>query len=158
MIRIYCIILLSIIWLGFSNRISVINILLAIIVASIINYIFLPKKKLQGYTLRILPLLQLIVFVIFELLVSSLLLSRIILSRQAKTASKFIEIDVTDTSNLTKTILASIISLTPGTLFIQFDHEENRLMIHSMLEENPQKVITFIKERLEPKISGVFDK
>jgi len=158
MMRLFSILLLTIIWLGFSNNFSLINIIFGLLISTVLNSLFFSREMDRMYTVRIHYLVLLILFVVKELIISSFLLARIILLQKREQYSHFIEIDVSTSAYLSRVILVSVISLTPGTLFIKFADDDKKIIIHSMIAKTADETIVFIKQQLLPIITRVFER
>lgn len=66
-----------------------------------------------------------------------------------------IKVPLTVKNDLEITLLANLVSLTPGTLSLDVSEDKSYLIIHAMFAEDPQKVIDSIKNGVEKRILEV---
>lgn len=73
----------------------------------------------------------------WELVLSSLALSRDVLRRRPGFHPAFIRLGVSGMSDVQMVLLANLISLTPGTLTVDADPEERAVYVHSLYVSDP---------------------
>ncbi len=113
-------------------------------------------------TLRAVPsvVLYLVTF-LRELVVANLQVARIVLSPSLPIQPAVVEVPLRVESDAAVTTIANSITLTPGTLTMDYDTETNTLYVHSIDIDDPESVIEPIRtwedyalavfdERLEP--------
>lgn len=147
---------LTIIWCGFSNNFYIPNIILGITISSCCCYL-LQSKNTKKFNINIFQLISLLGTVFIELIKSSFIIAWDILTPTSLNDPKIISIDLTCDNDTEKTLLATLISLTPGTLSIDLSEDKSKLKIHVMFANNPAETINFIKLKLEPKVMKVFN-
>lgn len=148
--RLYFIVLLLIIWCGFSNNFYIENIILGLFFATAIHFLIMPNRlKLK---INLFHLIVLCFYIAWELVCSSLEVAWDILTPAHRSKPEIIKLPLTCHHPVQISLLANLISLTPGTLAIDMEENKNILIIHVMFVQNHQKIITFIKNNLEPKI------
>ena len=153
--NIFEIVLLVLIWCGFSNDFSLPNIIFAIIIASLIVGLTNRYQAIK-YGVNIIFLAQLLVLTAYELLKSSIEVALEILNISRNRHPEIIIIPLACENNFQKTVLANLISLTPGTLSIDITENNHTLIIHSMFSRNRKKLVKFVKEVIEPKVMRAF--
>ncbi|WP_440682547.1 Na+/H+ antiporter subunit E [Cysteiniphilum halobium] len=149
------IIFLTFIWCGFSNNFIPLNILLGLIVALICHFA-IPKYDGITYRIRPLALLYLVIFCIKELFKSSILVAWDVITPKKYHDPIMVSIDLNCHLDIEVTLLANLISLTPGTLSIDISKNRQKLLLHVMFGQQPEEVKRFIKQKLEPKVMKVF--
>jgi multicomponent Na+:H+ antiporter subunit E len=75
-----------------------------------------------------------------ELVLANLTLARDILRRRPVFHPAFVRLDVHDLGPVETVLLASLISLTPGTLTVDADTEEQALYVHSLYGRDPAEL------------------
>jgi len=145
--------LFVLIWCGFSNSFHVLNILMG---SFIVSMLWLTKAKRNCY-IKLWPLIKLLILVIIELIKSSLLVSWEVIIPKSLSNPAIIHIDLACLSNEERTLLVNLISLTPGTLSIDLTPDKKKVIIHAMFAKEPQKMIDFVKNKLQPYVTRVFD-
>lgn len=153
---VYMTLFLALIWCGFSNDFSLFNIIVALLLASGCHWLFFKHYHDRDITFRPWPFICLIAFTIWQLVISSLIVSWEIITPKVRSEPKLIDIPLSCKSDIEKMLLTNLISLTPGTLFVDVAEHKTSIIIHAMFADEPEEVIRFIKEKLEPKVIKVF--
>ncbi|MCB1373503.1 MAG: Na+/H+ antiporter subunit E [Rhodobacteraceae bacterium] len=83
--------------------------------------------------LRFWYLLRLFVFFLWDLLVSSLLVARAVLSPKDITKPRLVTIPLHVKSDAGITMVANFITLTPGTLTVDVSDDRSTLLVHDLL-------------------------
>ncbi|HMQ94306.1 MAG TPA: Na+/H+ antiporter subunit E [Amaricoccus sp.] len=83
--------------------------------------------------LRFLNLLWLFVYFLWDLLVSSLLVARAVLSPRDITKPRLVTIPLNVKSDAGITMVANFITLTPGTLTVDVSDDRSTLLVHDLL-------------------------
>ena len=83
--------------------------------------------------LRLWYLLRLFVFFLWDLLVSSLLVARAVLSPKDITKPRLVTIPLNVKSDAGITMVANFITLTPGTLTVDVSNDRSTLLVHDLL-------------------------
>lgn len=147
------IILLALTWCGFSNDFSWPTIVFGAIIASVI-VVLTNRYKMIKFGVNPIILVQLLIITFYELIKSSVEVALEVLSISHNSHPVIINIPLACENNFQKTVLASLVSLTPGTL--SFNYVDNTLSVHAMFARNSTKLFKFIKEVLEPKVMRAF--
>ena len=91
-------------------------------------------------------------FVLWELFRSSLFLARDVLSPTDYSRPKVVSVPLRATSDAEITLLANLISLTPGTVSVDVSEDRKTLFVHSLYTYDEQEVVGAIQDRLEARI------
>lgn len=150
----YLYILYLLIWFGFSANMNLTSFILGSIFVALILFIFQSKKRLTIH-IHLLPLLHLIAFLAWELLISSIEVAYQILRRRAP-RSAIITVPLQSTHPLQVSLIALLISLTPGSITVKTNGESYDLLVHIMSEDGSDNIKHFIQEQLEPLIQRTF--
>ncbi len=148
--RFWMILFLTLIWCGFSNNFSMPNILFGLLVSLIIHSC--AAKKRLSFRVNMLQLVILSFYTLWELLQSSILVAWEVLTPLGKSKPELIEIKLQTNHAIAISILANLISLTPGTLVIDIDEKRKIFLIHIMFSKNKKNIITFIENQLMKKV------
>ena len=130
-----------------------VSLILGLFFSFLIPYLVMPKS----INFRIHPwhLALLILFTSWHLLRSATEVAWDILTPVSKSQPKIFELPLDNQRSVQVSMLANIISLTPGTLAINVKGENRALIIHVMFSQQQDDLVKFIKEKLEPKIMKV---
>lgn len=154
MSRLWMILLLLLVWMGFCNDYSTANFILGLIIATACH--FSVKRKTGGHAFKPHRFIYLLAYVFYELIVSSIAVSYEILTPRQQSQPAIIKIDLHCTNDIERTLLANLISLTPGTLSLHVDKNKNQLILHVMFNHNTEKTLQYIYNTFEPKVKAVF--
>ena len=78
------------------------------------------------------------VWLMKEVVKSSLEVTRVVLSRNLKISTRVVEIDASQLSPVDQVVLGNSITLTPGTLTL--DASEGRLLVHALTDDGAKSV------------------
>jgi multicomponent Na+:H+ antiporter subunit E len=114
-------------------------------------------KTFLNVLIRFLRFLAFVLFYLKELVVSSTLLARDILRPNPGFCHGIIAIE-TDLKNDTSIIaLSNLLSMTPGSLLVEYSAERKKLYIHSMYLHDIEAFRQKIKTQFEQPIKAIFE-
>lgn len=145
---------LTLIWCSFSNHFALPNILLGVLVSLLVCNL-VPSRG-ASYHIRLWPLCHLLLFILYELLISSVIVAWDVVTPRHRSDPIVIEVELACQHDTERTLLANLLSLTPGTLSIDLSEDKSKLKVHVMFGSSPGGVVDFIQKRLEPKVLKVF--
>ncbi len=153
------IIILALLWAAMTGSFSGPNLLFGGMIGGIAALLlrrFLPNSGSFHRMGRILSLLGLF---LYELMASAVRVAVIVLRPDM---SKVIEpaivaVPLTVKSDMEITLLASLITLTPGTLSIDVSQDRTTLYVHTLVLGDREAVIAEIKNGFEKKVLEVFE-
>jgi multicomponent K+:H+ antiporter subunit E len=94
--------------------------------------------------------------VLGDILVANFRVARLVLGPRAAIRPKFVRVPLDVHGELAVTVLASVVSLTPGTVSADLDADRSHLLVHALSEEDPADLIREIKSRYEGPIREIF--
>ncbi len=111
----------------------------------------------QARYFRTLPqALLLTVYFIKELVKSCLMVARDCIARHPRLHPAIVRMPIGEKSDLEIFVLATLITLTPGTLTLDVAEDRSFLLIHSIYAEDPEALVADLKAGMEHRVSGVF--
>lgn len=147
---------LALLWLLMVNEVSVAHALLGLALGVAIPFAthgFWPEEaKIR----RPLPLLRYLLVLLVDILRSNLVVALRILRPARHLRPGFFTYPLALEDDFAITILASTISLTPGTVSIHYDAEANTLLVHALHLEDEDETIADIRERYEKPLEEIF--
>jgi len=152
-------IVLALIWASITGNFSLPNILLGIAV-SIFALFFIRKEFAPPvYLLKIQRAFSLALLFLYELALSAFRVSALVLSPNLKSKLKpgIIAFPLRVTTDVQITLLANLITLTPGTLSIDVSKDRKFLYVHAISVPDKQALIDDIANGFEAKIIEVFE-
>lgn len=150
--RLWIVLFLLLVWLGFSNNFSISSIILGTIVAVSVNIFVVPKMDIK---VNIFELSVLFGYVLVELVRSTAQVTQDILRKTPQNKPEIIHLEFKSASLYQLSLLSNLISLTPGTLTIQINEDQKTMVIHIMFSQDKQQFIDFIENKLEPRVLKV---
>lgn len=108
------------------------------------------------YLIRLFYLLFFMIFVIYEIMIASLRVSRSILLPRYKWRPALIDFPLSCTRDAQIAFLANVISLTPGTLALEISSDQKSLLLHVMFFADKQALIDSIKKKFERPIMEIW--
>ncbi|HDP75318.1 MAG TPA: hypothetical protein ENN49_05525 [Bacteroidales bacterium] len=120
----------------------------------LVSYFF--SKKVFSQTIY---LVELIVYFTKEMFIATFLVVREVLSLKSRIQAGIISMPLDVKSDIEITILASLISLTPGTLSIEVSEDKTYLFIHAMNipEGDVDKIKSQLKNGFERRVQRIFN-
>lgn len=150
MIRLFSIAFLLIVWEGATSDFTLSNLVLGIIFILFLQYVIAPRSI--DYRVNLFYLLFLVVFVLYELLISSLQVALDIVRFRQKSKPAMIEVPIHCETEMQLALLANLLSLTPGTLSVDISAKKDFLLVHVMFGQSVDSVKHFITHQLEKTI------
>ena len=151
-------ILLALGWVAVTGAFTLPNLLLGIVVALFV--IFLLRHRLQRPLpfRRLVAIALLTVFFIRELLLSAIGVARLALSPRLRTrlAPAIVAVPLTVRRDAEITLLANLITLTPGTLTLDVSADHRYLYVHALTLDSRDALIRSLAEGLERRVIEVF--
>ena len=144
-------------WLLLANSISVGQLLLGSLLAWVIPWFT------QGFwpeSLRLrkpLVLLRFMALVCWDIVIANMILAVRILGPMQRLQPAFMRVPLDIEQEFTITLLASTISLTPGTVSADLNIEGRYLLVHSLHVTDIDAAIAEIKQRYEAPLKEVFE-
>jgi len=159
--------LLFLVWLFLNNSVSLGHILLAVILAVIIPLATSPFRTKQPLVIKPGLAFRHLLLVLYDIITANIQVAILILGPTKKLTPGFVKVPLDLTHSMPITILASTVSLTPGTVSAEVypweeslaegeEPEERFLLIHVLNLEDEQTLINTIKTRYEAPLKEIF--
>ena len=147
--------LLVIVWL-LLNDLSFGHLVLGIILAIMIPWVAAPLSDPHARVKKPLHALRYIVMVLGDIVVSNFEVAGRILRSNKHLKPGLIALPLDLTGHFPLAVLASTISLTPGTVSVDFSEDMQWLYIHALHVDDEQSLIDRIKSRYEAPLREIF--
>lgn len=148
---------LLVVWLALNNTVHPAHLLLGGLLAGIIPLWTSRFAVSATYPKQLLTVVVLSVIVLIDILKSNLDVARLILGREADIQPDFVWIPLEVTDTYAKTALAGIITMTPGTLSVDFSEDDKYLLVHALHVTDKAQLIKDIKVRYELPLKEIFE-
>ncbi|MCC6921443.1 MAG: Na+/H+ antiporter subunit E [Nitrosomonas sp.] len=145
------------IWLLLNNSIEPGHILLGLLLGWIIPVLtirFWPDKVVIR---KPVVLLRFGFIFLYDIVVANFTVARLILGNSDKLTPAFVKLPLDLTSDIAISLLASSLTLTPGTLSARLSEDRSYLLVHALNETDPDTLIATIKQRYERPLKEIFE-
>lgn len=147
---------LLIFWLLIQNSITPGLIVLGLILAWAIPLYTSRGSDFHVRVKRPFKAIEYFFIVLMDIVVSNFSIAAIILNPRRRIHPAWVEYPLHLHGELPITILASTISLTPGTISTEFSHDGRTLLIHSLNVKDAEAMIANIQKRYEDRLKVIF--
>ncbi len=151
-------IILLLTWLMLNNTIAAGHIVLGSILSMLIPWLtqrFWPEQVCLGKWSTI---LKFSLLVGYDIVISNIFVAKLILGKNDSLKPDFLEIPIDIKHPLGLSILASTISLTPGTVSVDLSQDRAILVVHALHVDDAIAEIETIKNRYEKPLMEIFKK
>jgi len=151
-------IFLSLVWMALTGTFTFANLVVGFAVSSLTLWLIGSRGEIAliVYITRFFRFVGLFFFFLKELLVANLRVAYEVLTPGYQMRAAIIAIPLDAKSDLEITVLANLITLTPGTLSLDVSADRKTLYIHAMHVHDVEKFRKEIKTRLERRVMEVF--
>ncbi len=148
-------VLLAIAWVAITGHVSPSNLLLGFVLGFIVFFFAHRAVGSLGYPAKVWCALSLAGFFLWELLRANLRVAYDVVTPQAHMHPGVIAIPLDAQTDAEITLLANLISLTPGTLSLDVSTDRSTLYIHAMYLDDIEVMRRQIKEGFERRVLAV---
>jgi len=150
-------ILLALAWIAVSGGLTVINFIFGFMLGAFALWVIRDQTGFQWYFVKLYRVFALMLLFIYELILSSFrMLVVILFKKQEDLVPGFIACDLNVESDFEITLLANLITLTPGTLSVDISDDKSTLYIHTIDVHDIDQLRTDIALGFEQKIKKAF--
>ncbi|MDX5323295.1 MAG: Na+/H+ antiporter subunit E [Exiguobacterium sp.] len=146
---------IAIMWAVLWNSYTGVDFLLGYIVGIFILFVLRRFLHFDFYMRRVFAAFKLIALFIKELIMSNIDVVKVLLSPKFDIEPGIIEVPTQLKSDWELTLLASLISLTPGTLSMDFSEDKKSIFVHSIHVPDKEEMIREIHDTFEKAIMEV---
>lgn len=144
--------ILALAWAILFDSVTLPTLLVGFIVGAVVLWFVRPAFNDQRYAARLLDMVTLLVSFVWELLVSSLQVARAVLSPKPRFRAGVVALPLSATSDLEITLLANLVSLTPGSLTLDVSDDRRELAVHAMFVDDPDAFRLGVKSGMERRL------
>ena len=109
-----------------------------------------------GYFVRTLRIVQLALYFVYDLVMSSFRVAWDVLTPQDLSSPRILAMPLKAESDLEVLVVTNLISLTPGTLSLDVSPDRKTLYVHAMFADDPEAVIAGLQQGMEHRVRRVF--
>ena len=140
---------LALMWTALQGELNAANFVVGFLLSALSIYIFRPMFFRAVYFRKIALGVRLLVVFLKELTLSNLAVLRVVLSRRIRVHSGVIALRTELTHEVALTVLANMITLTPGTLTLDISPDRRYLFVHTLNLDDPEEVKRDIQRAFE---------
>ena len=148
--------LLAIIWAAVTGSASLLNLALGFVLSAAALFILREQMGGRGYLARARLVARLVLLFLRELALSAIRVAILVTRRDMQLKPGIVAFPLTVTSDTEITLLANLITLTPGTLSVDVSEDRRFLYVHALDLSDPEAVIRDIRDGFEAQIREVF--
>lgn len=148
--------LLAFSWLLLQHSVEPVHLLSAALIGIVIPRLlheFLPQPS----KIKVLPAIRLTRFVLWDIVISNIAVAKLVLGSMSRTHPAWIEVPLTLTHPTAISLLATIITTTPGTVSCTIDEARHLILVHALDCSDPAQMATDIKVRYEELLVAIFE-
>lgn len=142
-------------WCAVIGEFTLANLAIGFALAYVALWLVRPLYGPTRYFQRFWLLLRLIAFFLFELVRSSLRVAWDVVTPPVYSRPGVVAVPLDAESDIEITVLANLVSLTPGTLSLEVSEDRRVLYVHAMFAEDRDAVSRSIKEGIERRLLEV---
>jgi len=148
---------LLIVWLMLNTTLSLGHILLGSVLAIVIPLLCAPLRVPQPKVKRPLKAISYALIVLKDIVVANIEVALLVIGPMNKIKPGFVVVPIDLTGTLPVTVLASTVTMTPGTVSADISKDEKWLYVHVLnMPNDEQEVIDLIKQRYESRVKEIF--
>jgi multicomponent Na+:H+ antiporter subunit E len=144
--------ILAFVWAALNGGIGLPSLLVGFLIGYFVLYVLQPLFGTSRYCGKLLDGIQLTSFFIYELIVSSLKVTWDVLTPLQKSKPALVAVPIDARSNAEVTVLANLVSLTPGSLSVDISDDRSQLLVHAMFVDDPEAFKKEIKLGMEKRV------
>lgn len=149
--------LLLVVWLMLNTTLSLGHILLGSILAVVIPLLCAPLRVPQPTIKKPLKVVSYLLIVLKDIVVANIEVALLVVGPMRRIKPGFVAVPLDLSESLPITVLASTVTMTPGTVSAEVSKDNKWLYVHVLdMPENEQEVIDLIKQRYESRVKEIF--
>lgn len=151
-------VLLAIVWAALWGSFTLMMLTSGFVVGFVTLWVAQPLfGGKSGYYLRAYRIVRLILFFIYDLMMSSFQVAYDVLTPTDHSNPKILRMPLDVKSDIEILLVTNLISLTPGTLSLDVTPDRKTLIVHAMFADDPDEVIASLKSGMERMVKEVFE-
>jgi len=149
-------ILLSFAWIALTGVFTIPNLLVGFTIGTLVLWLAQRKKRVSGYLSRLRHLGAFIPFFLVELISANLRIAFDVLTPRHRMRPGILAIPLELETDDQILVLASLVTLTPGTLCLDISEDRRTMYVHAMYISDADTLRHKIKDGYERRVREVF--
>jgi multicomponent Na+:H+ antiporter subunit E len=148
-------VMLTLIWVALTGAFTYINLFIGFIISFFVLWIISRSSPDRRYFTIIFKIVGFFFYFLYEMLKANMQVAYEVMTSNLHMKPGIVKMELEARTDLEITLLASLISLTPGTLVIDVSDDRTVMYIHGMYLEDRGKFIESIKSGLEKPLLNI---
>lgn len=145
-------ILLTFVWVALTGSFAFLNFLFGFVLSFFILWVVTKDRREAKYFVLIPKIIAFFFFFIYELIKANLQVAFDVVTPKFYMKPGIVSVPLDAKTDMEITLLANLISLTPGTLSLDVSDDKKVLYVHAMYVTDKQKFIESIKNGFERRL------
>jgi len=149
--------MLLLVWLMINSTLSLGHILLGAVLGVVIPLICAPLRVPQQSIKKPFKVLSYACIVLWDIIIANIEVALLVVGPARRIKPGFVAVPLDLTEIFPITVLASTVTMTPGTVSGEVSEDKKWLYVHVLnMPEDEQEVIDLIKQRYESRVKEIF--
>lgn len=148
-------IILTLIWVALTGSFSYVNLFMGFVISFFVLWIISMGSPDRRYFTIAFKIIGFFFYFLYEMLKANFQVAYEVMTSNLHMKPGIIRMELEARTDLEITLLASLISLTPGTLVLDVSDDKSVMYIHGMYLEDRAKFIESIKSGLEKPLLSI---
>lgn len=148
---------LLLVWLLLNNTVAAGHVVLGAILALAIPLAIEPFWRREKIFRRPQVLLKLVPLVLWDIVLANVTVAFLVLGPISRLKPRFIEVPLEVTHPFAISALASIVTMTPGTVSSEVSADRRHLLVHGLYVPDEAAMVAGIKSRYEAPVKALFE-
>lgn len=144
--------ILAMAWAALNGTITVSSLIVGFVVGYVVLLVLQPLFGQSRYVRKLYDGVMLVLFFLYELVVSSVRVAWDVLTPLQKSKPALVAVPLDTCSDAELTVLANLVSLTPGSLSLDISEDHRHLLVHAMFVDDTEAFKQEIKQGMERRV------
>lgn len=144
--------MLSLVWVAMTGRFDVVNLLLGFAFGFIVLFLLQRVVGRSSYFTKSAVLVRFVVFYLADVLRSNIQVAADVVTPASRARPCIVAVPLDARTDVEITLLANLITMTPGSLAIDVADDRSVVYVHAMYVDDPDELRRAIKEDLERRV------
>ena len=145
--------ILAFVWAALTGSgIGLTSLLVGFLVGYSVMFILQPLFEKSNYCSALYDGVLLVLYFLYELVISSLQVVWDVVTPVQKSRPAIIAVPLDARTDAEITVLANMVSLTPGSLSIDISEDRTHLLVHAMFVDDPEQFKADVKRGMEKRV------
>lgn len=149
-------VLLAATWLLLQQTMAPFHLISAVLIGLLVPRLLHSFLPVSG-RMRFGPVVRLTLVVLWDIVLSNITVARLVLGPMSRPQPAWVKVPLTLTHPTAISLLASIITMTPGTVSCVIDEKNGCILVHALDCSDPAQMAVDIKMRYEQPLLAIFE-